>query len=124
MNLIHRVASIPRGAEVIWNWLGEGGITVAQEEAQRRANICLNCPGNNVGGILKESLAEMVKRHIEVKNNLGLRVYGEKSLGECEVCLCQLRLKVWVPIELVKKHMLSDEPEKFKSVNPQCWQNE
>ena len=119
--LFDRVASIPRGVETIKNWLSEGGVPVSQELAQSRADICLQCPKNNAGSILTQTVAEAVRRHVEVKNHLGLRVEGEKKLGECSVCLCQLRLKVWVPLSIVRKQMT---PEEFENFPTPCWQRE
>lgn len=120
--LIDRVSSIDRGAEVISDWLGEGGIPVDQQLAQSRADICLKCQHNRQGPALIEAVAYAIRKHIEVKNHLNMRVDGEKSLHECGVCLCALRLKVWVPISLIKRQMLDREEQKFIEANPQCWQ--
>lgn len=122
MSLAEQARSIPRGLEVIKNWLGEGGTVVHEILAQKRANICLACPCNQKGSILKAAFAEAVRFHLEVKNQLGIRVQGEKSLGECSVCMCQLRLKVHVPIETVHRHMMPGEREILLEKAPQCWQ--
>ena len=122
MNLFDRVASIDRGVEVISDWLGDGGVTVDKTKAQARANICLKCPQNRSGSKIIACVAEAIKKHVEVKNKLGLRVTGEKSLNECSVCLCCLRLKVWVPIEVIRRHMMDDEEKKFLVANAECWQ--
>lgn len=111
--LFERVKSIPRGVEVIKDWLSEDGIPVSQELAQERASVCLKCPNNVRGSALTAVVAEAVRRHVEVKNHLGLRVTGEKNLGECSVCLCQLRLKIWVPMPIIRRHMIAGEWEKF-----------
>lgn len=118
-NLIERAKSIPKGIEVIANWLGEGGVPVAPHLAQTRANICLKCPLNKKGSSLVEVLARSVHMHVRVKNKLGVRVFGEKQLGECGVCLCNLPLKVHVPIKNIRKTMFADEAEKFPAY---CWQ--
>lgn len=119
MSLFDRVESIDRGVEVITDWLGDGGIPVDRELAQARADICLNCPSNTAGNRLIECVATAVRRHVEVKNKLGLRVSGEKSLHECGICLCSLKLKIWVPIGLIRRHMMEGEMDKFPDY---CWQ--
>jgi len=119
--LIDRVKSIKHGAEVLFEWLGSGGVATDKSEAQRRANICLKCPQNCKGSTLIDSVASAVKKHVEVKNKLGLRVQSEKGLGQCRVCSCSLKLKVWVPKSILKSHMLDGEAEAFKVANSKCW---
>lgn len=122
MNLIERVKSIDRGVEVITDWLGDGGAVVDQAVAQRRADICMSCPMNRDGSKMVEAVAAAIKRHVEVKNELGVTVKGEENLKECAICLCCLKLKVHVPIEVVRRHMFDGEDEKFLSANAACWQ--
>lgn len=122
MNLLERVKSIDRGIEVITDWLGEGGETVSQELAQKRALICMQCPMNRPGSMMVEAVASAIRRHIEVKNDLGVRVSGEENLHECAICLCCLKLKVHVPIEVIRRHMFENEEEKFLEANAECWQ--
>lgn len=114
---IDRVKSIPRGVETISEWLHDGTGPVDISTAQRRADVCLKCPHNKSGGVLSNVVASAVKRHLEVKSKLGLRVLGEKSLHECEICRCQNRLKIWVPIETLSRHSSPDD--NFPS---HCWQ--
>lgn len=90
---------------LVSQWLGEGGKPVPQSHAQNRANICLQCPKNEPRGMLEEMLAASValtvKRQIGLKNDMKLRVDGEKKLHVCAVCNCINRLKVWTPIEFI-----------------------
>jgi len=119
MNIFDRVKNIVRGAETIREWLSDDGATADPREAQSRADACLNCPLNQPGGKIEEVTANAIKRHLEVKKHLGLRVKGEKSLNECKMCGCQIRLKIWVPIHIVKKHLTDREI----GMAPQhCWQ--
>lgn len=113
-----QVRSIPHGLQSITDWLGEGGHVVGRWEAQRRADICNQCELNNRGFALSGPVAAAVKRHLEVKNHIGLRVLGEKSLGVCEACKCQLKLLVHEPIERVKGQMTDDEREQLPN---HCW---
>ena len=119
--LFDAVSSIPRGVETIREWLGEGGIPVDPATAQRRANICLECPKNVPPNIVTQSVALAIRRHLEVKNKLGMRVDGEKRLGKCDVCQCMLRLKIHVPIGIVRRQM---PPGEFDAYPAPCWQTE
>jgi hypothetical protein len=86
-------------------WLGDGEIPVDKATAQRRADTCLACPKHTprpFWELLAEPIALRARRQIEVKNQMNLRVEGEKSLHVCDVCDCVLRLKVWVPTHVVQ----------------------
>lgn len=101
------------------SWLGEGGIPVAPDHAQRRANVCLKCPMNSGDKPFYEHLAAniagMVRNQIEYKNQLKLRVDGEKSLHVCLACLCVLKLKVHVPLAHIRETTPLDD------LHPDCW---
>lgn len=119
MSLLDRAKSMERGVEVILDWLGDGAEIVDRSVAQSRANTCLECPLNRPGSIAVKSVAAAIRKHVEVKNKLGIRVEGEKSLHECGICLCSLRLKVHVPAVLIKRHMIPGERDQFPDY---CWQ--
>ncbi len=106
---------IPQGVQTLREWLGEDGITVERELAQQRAEVCKKCPHNTEGNALLGAAAEAVKRHVEFKNKVLLRVDGEKSLGLCDICGCYLKTKIWIPINLIRRHMPAGEWEKFPS---------
>ena len=73
---------------------------------------------NVESNFITESVALAIRRHLEVKNKVGLRVLGEKSLGTCDVCHCVLRLLVHEPQENVKRQMTPDE---IKKTPKHCW---
>lgn len=43
----------------------------------------------------------IVREQLEMKHKLNLTVAGERGLGQCAVCSCVLKLKVWVPIKRI-----------------------
>lgn len=108
-------------------WLGylKGGLTliktmlynnfVPQEEADRRANICVNCP-QNIKDIEKSPA-------IAWSDDIAEHVIGERKskyhdeLGNCRVCSCLLKAKVWY----------TDEPglskEEVSLLPSFCWQH-
>jgi hypothetical protein len=118
MNLIDQAKAIPHGVRVISEWLGSGGQVCDAAEAQARANICLDCPHNKPGFSLTAPVALAVKQHLKVKNKLNLRVQGEKRLGVCEICTCQLRLQIWQQIDSLRSEL--DDAE-LRQLPAHCW---
>jgi hypothetical protein len=122
MTLLDQVSKFADGAVIIKDWLGDGAKTVAKVTAQMRADTCLKCPlhspGNADGSVLTSVAAKAVKRYLEIKNQLKLRVVGEKSLRQCTVCSCEMRLKIWMPHERILS-VTSDE--EFDSLDKDCW---
>jgi hypothetical protein len=112
---------IAHGIKVIYEWLGEGGSVVDSDIAQHRANVCLKCPHNIYGYPVSGAVANAIKRHLEVKNEIGLRVEGEKRLNTCEFCGCVLRLLIWEQQDRVISHLT--DLEKTKSPD-YCWKLE
>lgn len=119
MNLLERAGQYANGIQILRDWLGSGGIAVEPSRSQGRANICLACPCNDAGFSVAESVATAIRNHVELKNKLELRVDGEKSLHTCQICQCALRLKVHVPMAVIRGHMTPDELGKFPD---HCWQ--
>lgn len=116
MNLIEKAKSITNGIEVLFDWTGEGGIIVSQDLAQSRTDICLKCPMNKSGLLLTETVARAIKRQVELKNSLGLRTNGIKSLHTCSGCNCFLPLKIWLPLRNILP-----EPEERANFDDKCW---
>lgn len=94
------------------DWIAQGGGLVAQEEANRRAEICKNCPLNqhleNCTGcfwrnLLKGAFAMFSRRSTP----------HDAKLKQCGACSCELKLKVWFP----KESMQDDTVEWHES----CW---
>ena len=116
MNLIERAKQFKEGAQTIMDWLGAGAQKVHPTLAQSRADVCLRCPLNVKQSAMTEAMADAVKKQVEIKNRLQLRVKGEKSLLSCAACGCVTRLKIWLPIE----NILPEDQERHK-FDPECW---
>jgi hypothetical protein len=90
----------------------------SQEEAERRADICMHCSCNvflDRGPFIRwsDEIAAM---------SVGERkVSVQEGLGNCEVCSCCLKAKVHYPGPF---ELSDEEKEKMKDCNPQCWQIE
>jgi len=104
-------------------WLGDGGLSVPNEQAQQRAVICLKCPMNRKATIMealgKTPVALAIRRTLELKEQLEMRVAWETKLHVCAVCKCCLPLKVHVPLDYILRGSTMEEIVEFEKVN--CW---
>jgi hypothetical protein len=109
------------GIAILREWLGAAGVPVPIEDATRRSRVCLQCPENQVPRwweSAKGKVARAIRRHLEIKNRIEMRVEEEEQLGICLVCRCCLPLKIHVPIRHVEAHTDPDAWDKFPSF---CW---
>lgn len=124
MNILEAAKKLPHGISVISEWLGSGGIVVPSEVSQARADVCTGrtngkkCPNNDQSFSPTGPVALAIKKYLSVKNRIGLRVIGERQLGTCSVCTCNLRLLIHEPQEKVKAEMTEEES---KSLPKFCW---
>ena len=115
-NLVERVQQFAEGTKILAAWLGSGAETVDRATAQRRANTCIKCPMNVHESPATEAIAEAIRKQVEIKNKLEIRVDGEKSLHTCTACGCVNRLKIWLPLKRIVP--APDEMDKF---HENCW---
>lgn len=118
MNLIEKLKQLGEGIEEITGWIGSGGRVVDRAIAQDRANVCQSCPHNKAVGGAKNSVAGVARKILEKKNRAGLRVSGEKSLGQCGLCGCVLRLLVWEEQSRIEPFMSAEDKARTPS---HCW---
>lgn len=116
MNIIERAQQWAEGVATITAWLGSGGAVVPREQAQARADICLKCPMNVKDFAFPEVVAAAVRKQVEIKNKLELRVGGEKSLHTCSACGCVLKLKIHVPLR-----NLGVDAAELEKFDASCW---
>lgn len=116
-----RLESIGIGSRILFDWLGDGGKPVPQEQSDSRAATCRSCPHNWEGDWFNKLTAEVVSvvmMQRRAKMGLGLHVKDENGIHFCEVCQCHLPTKVHVPL----KHIESYTPEQVWSELPEiCW---
>jgi hypothetical protein len=124
-HVLRQGAALAAGANILKDWLGEGGIPVTQELAQSRANICLNCPQNQEGHFVQKLttiIAKAIHDQRREKLRMALRVDGEEELHTCAVCSCHLPLKVWVPFQTIAERTTDVQWKEFEAVTD-CWVN-
>lgn len=90
-----------------------GGV-VSQQEAERRARICAQCPLNKTiaGCYGCKGIANAVMSLI------GARAHGQEGkLRQCGGCGCFLDAKVWVPLDAQPRHPDHSYPQ-------HCWMHD
>jgi hypothetical protein len=107
-----RASEIMRFLKTIWDWGTMKGFNfVPMEEAERRAAICAGCPMNTpVSGCLGCTGVAAAIRRIQGNH----KTSQDRLLNACNVCGCELKVKVLVPEDVIDNRGL-DYPE-------WCWQ--
>ncbi len=104
------------------SWLNDGAPVVAAELAQKRGEICAQCPlnvePNWVEKITHLPVAAAIKKMMEIKHDLKIGVAAEKDLSLCKACGCVLRLKIHEPLTYIAEHT---SPETYQKLHPACW---
>lgn len=101
------LGDIKRFAHSILSFIKSGGGYVPQEEANRRAEICLQCPYQ-----VADTLCHNCNGAAEYMND---KFFGERStpyddkLGNCGVCKCYNKLAVHWPLESQSTEGISKE---------------
>lgn len=92
---------------------------VTQEEAERRAGICANCPLNTtlqfscgacMGAVLTLIQAIIGKR----------KTSQDEHLGACLICSCSLKAAVHVPVDVQREGLSQELKDDFDGIK-YCW---
>lgn len=118
MNLLEQAKRFYNGVPILAEWLGPDGISVSQEIAQFRTDICLRCDFNKPGNFITESVAAAIKSEKELRIGLGLRTNGIKELKTCQACTCPLPSKIWIPLSRL---LIGEDSESLAKYDPKCW---
>lgn len=127
MNPITEIKNDITGAMALADWLGDNGEPVTRMLAEFRAHRCVMgndgrpCPKNgeaNWWDKVKHVIADWIRRELEVKAQMQLKVSHEESLGMCKACGCCLRLKIWAPRVHLAKHTT---PKQLAEMPDYCW---
>ncbi len=116
-----KVRLLTAGRALLAEWDEQGAVPVNPIESTRRAAICAGCPQNRTGDLTRwftVPASETIRRQIEEVQNLDLKTPHDGELNVCQACLCPLKLKVHVPIDLIRKH-LSDQAK--SALDARCW---
>lgn len=118
MNLSEKIHRLAGAAPILLEWLGPSGISVSQEIAQSRTDICRQCDFNKPGSVVTEAIAAAIKGQKELMSQLGLKTDGMESLNTCQICTCPLKTKIWIP----RERLLRAEDEASLTLYwKKCW---
>ena len=99
--------SLLSGLTVLAPWVADGRPMVSQELADTRGSVCVGCSYN----LQPEGCAPCASAYIlrRVADLIGAaKAKDHDKLQACGICGCNLRAKVWVPTEYLKKAKLFD----------------
>ena len=108
------------GIMTIADWFGEGMNPVEPTEANRRALVCASCPLNKFKPA-EEHFSGFAHTVIGIRRWLkerGCRTDLDWKLHVCEACSCPMRVKIWVPLEVLLRRM---NPESKAKLHSGCW---
>lgn len=115
------VVKVNAGVGVLLDWLGSGAKPVADELAEQRAAVCVDCPKNTKGNLtdfFTVPASDTILKQLEIRKDMNLKTTRDFGLNVCSACLCPMKLKVHVPMSYIQAKM----NDKVKSeLDPRCW---
>lgn len=115
------VSKVKAGIGTLVEWFGDGLNPAPVDLATKRASICASCTLNKPAtglSVLTGLAAKTVSLLMDAKSDLKLSTPHDDKLETCTACLCDLKLKIWSPIDIVWKHTT---PEVFEKLDSACW---
>lgn len=108
---------VKRGTATLVDWFLHGKQKVAKPLAEERARICSSCFANKEPEGCS-SCSGSALREIADKIVGGDSTAHDGFLKACAFCSCQLRAKIWLPLEVLLRHT----PDEQKARLPEyCW---
>lgn len=118
-----KVKTIWSGVKTLNEWLDSGTAPVAQDVAEKRAAICAGCPKNVPGDFtawFTIPAAAAIKKQLERVSERKLATAVSDRLNVCEICYCPMKLKVFTPVEFIRRHTRAETMAQLRAV-PGCW---
>lgn len=118
-----RASKIWSGLRTTDDWIDSSEPPVSQEQSNKRASICAECPKNGKGDWttwFTAPAAEAIKRQVEKLHARKLSTVYDASIQTCTICLCPLHLKVHTPIEFIRKHTKPEVIQELRG-GKSCW---
>lgn len=107
------------GTRVMLQHWWNGRKLVPREEAERRAQICLNCPKNQT--FPKPCVGICGELHAIVADIIDAQgTQYDSRLHSCDICGCFLQSAIWVPQEIQWNALPEEQKEMFTTVE-NCW---
>ncbi len=117
----HKLQSAVAGANAIVSWISSGAEAVSQTLANERAEICATCPMNSGGdwmSLFTVPAQAAIRIAMNQRRDWKLGTPTDDRLHVCSACNCPLKLKVHMPIDLIKKNM---PKEAYSNLASFCW---
>jgi len=119
--LLRRAANVAVGVETLVEWISSGSEAVPSELSEKRAAVCVNCPQNERGDLLRwftKRAATAIKAAVESRKAMNLSTTQDEKLGMCNACGCELHLKVHLPLSRIKSRMTKEVSD---ALDANCW---
>lgn len=117
------IKKIWSGIRTINEWVDAGAPSVPADKSTARAAVCVACPKNGQGDFsswFTKPAAEGIRRLLERTKDKNLVTPHDDKLNVCNICLCPMRLKVHMPIEVIRNGT-DDETVTGLRQAPACW---
>lgn len=105
-SLRQTLSLIADGTALMLDWLSRGFEFVPQGEADERSRVCAGCPYNGPVVGCTSCAGSAIK---VIRDRMGKLVGSRKTvmdekLAACYICGCELKLKVWAPLDMLREH--------------------
>lgn len=117
-----RLAALDRGGKTLAEWLGAGMEPVGKVQAEQRSERCLKCPLHEKEDWFEAvtgAIADFILGVRRLIHDADMHIEKEQDLHVCGACGCDLRLKIWVPLEHINRQ--TDNETRAK-LHHECWQ--
>lgn len=118
---VRRARKSLQGVKVLKAWLGDGGEPVHPAQANTRGFACVGCPENKEvqwSDFIKSGIAEIILDAERLRHDSNFQTINDEELGQCRICLCYLKLKVWCPLDYIEKETTEEDLRAFPA---RCW---
>lgn len=114
------LGAVKQGTMTLLGWFAGGAQKVSREEVETRSAICATCQFNQLPGECQScgasALYDIINRIVG-----GESYPSDNQLNACTVCLCSLKAKVRLPLDLLQKHMSDEQKTRLPA---HCWLKE
>jgi len=117
------VKKIWQGIRTMNEWADAGFPHVEPDKSTARAAVCITCPKNTAGDFsswFTKPAAEGIRRLTERAKGINLTTPHDEQLNVCDVCLCPMKLKVHIPIEVLRNGTSNETLAELRAVTG-CW---
>jgi len=105
------------GTALLMDWVAHGTPLVDQAEANSRSRTCAHCYANSgIEGCSNCSMDKLRELVVRIVGNK--RTEGDDMIQACKICGCALKAKVWVPLNILQRHLSAEQNEQFPEW---CW---